>query len=512
MNKQSSSVKGTSTKPKGNAVKSMKGNTVKSAKGSPAKSRVDSKDDKEVLDKILDIKIPEKFYSKPNLVLRDLLRPGDTNLVAGITKALFSLAPSVLFGDSTVVKILVRIIALLISNAIPYEEVKVYIVSKMLKIIKNTKVGINFAFTESFLKLFKKKPASIKIFRNLSFAIVLPVVLGSFAFYKKSNNEENMFKYLEEASKAFLTKNFAPFNTETKELTGQTREYLVSQRIIKREDSVVKLEKLGIYSSEISKLNPNGITIIYNPILGSAKPLNLRFTAHVPYLDNATKFLSGDITVVVSQQQLETVKQSLLELVKFYIENLQEIDIMYSSILENISLVERYATIKRAHDYTISDLRQNSSNEAKIKAYENSGIKIIEERDTKSGLARKYSLPELAISQFIEMRDIRKRLSYSSLDIEKHSNVILEASNSVQFAGVLRANLNIIKDTESKLRSAKRDVTSATLKNINILVLRIEDTASVLSSAIQRIKKYDRTNPASFFSSKITPIVLNEKK
>lgn len=474
--------------------------------------KTDSVEDKKVLAQILNIKIPEKFYSKPNLVLGDLVKAGDPNLLSGVTKAFYNAAANFVFGESTVINTLIKIITLIVSNAIPYEPLKLLLVSKILKIIKTAKATVNFTFTEIYLRLFTKKLSSLSLFKNFSFTLVLPIIIGSFAFYRRTEKEESILKYAESAANGFLSKNFTPFITETTELTGETNTFLVSEKIIKEGETIVRLEKLGINSPEISKLNPRGIGITFNPVFGSKKPINLRFVANVPYLDDSEKYLSGDVNLVKNPKELEDIKEKLTTLVKFYEEKLGAISSWYSNIQGIMRLVLRYDDLTRAIEYTIKDLKKASGdNKQKIEIYENLGEKILEEGLTPKGLVGRYGIPEQAISKFIELKKIRQSLLLSGINtkIKDHIQAILEANSSIVFVNTLRSNLNLINDTRKKLLGANRDIKLANLKNINLVSLRVEDATSVISSAIQRVKKYDTSNPVDFFKTKIEPIAIN---
>lgn len=458
-------------------------------------------DDKVILNKILDIKVPEKYYSKPNLALRDILTPGDNNLAKGVAKQVLKILPSVLISDPRY-NILINILAFLLSDAIPYEPVKVFIIDKIVKILNENKGGINFSFTKAFLKLRTGNSVSLKALRNLSFLAVLAIMTGAYVAYKKTGDEKGIFKYVNQLVNQVRSKTSSPFTTETTELTGETRNYLVEQKIIKAGDTTVRLEKLNILSPEISNLNPKGINIVFNPVANTKNPLTLKLSATVPYLDNSTKFLSGEVKINRTTRDLKDIQEELSNVLLFYKENLSQISQLYAKVLENISLVVRYDTIQRAHSYTIEDLIQEGGNNSasKIRIYENSGEEILKEGLSVKKLAERYSLPELAISNFLEMKKITDTLAYSGINIKAHSDVILKASLSSTFLTALRDNINIIRNTQSKLDQASRDAKSSTLKNINIVSLRIEDTASVLSNAIQRIKVYDRDNVEKFFS------------
>lgn len=469
-----------------------------------------------ILRQILNIKIPEKFYSKPNMVLGDLVKQGDPTLLAGVTKAIYNAAANFVFGENTVVNTLLKILTLIVSNAIPYDSLKRYLVSKILKIIQTVKAGANFTFVEIYLKLFNKKLSPLAIFRNFSFVLVLPVIIGSFAFYSRTDSEESILKYVENAAKSFLSKNYTLFLTETPEITGETNVFLVKEKVVKEGENIVKLEKLGIFSPEIPSLNPKGIYIAYNPLsYSSKKPINLRLIADVPYLDISNKYLTGDISLIRTAGELETLKEKLTTLVKFYTENLESISLWYSNVLEIVQLVIKYDTFVRDFSYTIQDLKASNDpkKELKIKIYEDLGEDILTKEGIRGkSLADKYSLPEKAITKFLELRKIRESLLLSGINtkIKDHIEKVLEAAGTPSFIKAVRDNLNVINNTRSRLAQANRDIKSSTLKNINILSLRVDDTASVLSSVINKIKKYDTSNPVEFFKI-VEPLVINTK-
>lgn len=479
-------------------------------------SKTNTSEDAAILRQILNIKIPEKFYSKPGLILGDLVKAGDPTLLGGVTKAIYNAAANFVFGENTVVNTLLKIVTLIVSNAIPYEPLKTYLVSKILKIIKVAKVGANFTFMEIYLRLFNKKLSPLAIFRNFSFVLVLPVIIGSFAFYTRTDREESILKYVENAAKSFVSKNYALIVTETPEITGETNVFLVKEKVIKEGENIVKLEKLGIFSPEIPQLNPAGIYVEYNPLSYiSKKPINLRLIANVPYLDNSSKFLSGDISLIRTVRDLETLKEKLTTLVKFYTENLEGIARWYSAILEIVELVIKYDTFVRDFSYTIQDLKNSNDpkKELKIKIYEDLGEDILTKEGIRGkSLADKYSLPEKAITKFVELKKIRETLLLSGINtkIKDHTEKVLEAAGTPVFIKTVRDNLNVINNTRSKLVQADRDIKSSNLKNINIISLRVDDTASVLSSVINKIKKYDTSKPLEFFK-KVEPEIMTTK-
>jgi hypothetical protein len=159
-------------------------------------------------------------------------------------------------------------------------------------------------------------------------------------------------------------------------------------------------------------------------------------------------------------------------------------------------------------------MKRNGEPVLKIQIYEDLGEQILTEGLQKKSLSIKYDLPEQAISNFIELKDITSQLLLSGINISNQNNrqKILEASRTPQFVNTLRSNLNIINDTRKKLLEANRDIKSSNLKNINLVSLRVDDATSVIASAINRIKKYNTSNPLEFYSNTIEPVVIESSK
>jgi hypothetical protein len=475
-------------------------------------------EEKRILDQILNIQIPDNYYPGKKLVLKDLVKQQDSGIILEITKGLYGLFEKIGLGSS-IAFAFIKIIALIASSAIPFPEVRTFIIAKTLAIIKTAKSTANLLFAEIYFKLFDKKLSTVSYYKKLSFATVLPVVIGSFYFFSSSvggrtGNQESIVRFLEDSYKKALSKNYTPFFTETSEITGETNKFLVSEKIIKEGETTIKLEKLGINDPEISKLNPKGVGITYNPVFGTDKPINLKFTARVPYLDNSEKFLSGDVGLVKKSKDIESIKEKLTYLVKFYEENLGGISSWYTTIQRITNLSKRYDDLVRTINYTVEDMKRNGEPVLKIQIYEDLGQKILTEGLQKKSLSVKYDLPEQAISNFIELKDIMSQLLLSGINISNQNirQKILEASRTPQFVNTLRSNLNIINDTRKKLLEANRDIKSSNLKNINLVSLRVDDATSVIASSINRIKKYDTSNPLEFYSNTIEPVVIESGK
>jgi hypothetical protein len=471
-------------------------------------------EEKKILDEILNIQIPGNYYPGKKLVLKDLVKQQDAGLILEITKGLYGFVEKIGLGSSSIAFTFIKIIALIASTAIPFPEVRTFIISKTLAIIKTAKSTANLVFAEIYLKLFDKKLSTVSYYKKLSFAVVLPVVVGSFYLFTRTGKQESIVGFLEDSYKKALSKNYSPFFTETSEITGETNKFLISEKIIKEGETKLKLEKLGIDNPEISKLNPKGVGITYNPILGTDKPINLRFIARVPYLDNSEKFLSGDVGLVKNSKDIESIKEKLTYLVKFYEENLGGISSWYTTIQRITGLAKRYDDLIRTINFTVEDMKRNGEPVLKIQIYEDLGEQILTEGLQKKSLSIKYDLPEQAISNFIELKDITSQLLLSGINISNQNNrqKILEASRTPQFVNTLRSNLNIINDTRKKLLEANRDIKSSNLKNINLVSLRVDDATSVIASAINRIKKYNTSNPLEFYSNTIEPVVIESSK
>ena len=77
------------------------------------------------MDQLLNIKVPEGYYPRENLVVRDLINP-DNKIIPNIDKILLNIAPGFFLKNNPAAKILAALISLVVSDVIPYPKIKKY--------------------------------------------------------------------------------------------------------------------------------------------------------------------------------------------------------------------------------------------------------------------------------------------------------------------------------------------------------------------------------------------------
>lgn len=485
-------------------------------------------EDKKIMDQLLNIKVPEGYYPRENLVVRDLINP-DNKIIPNIDKILLNIAPGFFLKNNPAAKILAALISLVVSDVIPYPKIKKYISDNMLKIINKARQKTSFLFSKIMLTLFKEKPKSLEILKNIPISTVLPIILGTFTLY--AGTRKNIPSSLSTAIQLFTAKTNVKIVLDTDSPVGQTRVYLQDTGVLSKGETTINLEKLGLFDENSAKDNSrDGIKIRKNTLSQNPVLLFVELISSVPYLKNTKKNLAGEISIIKNEVELNKLKMRKDADIRLTIENLKKIKEKYIIALDNIVKIVELNILQQTQRLTIEKLIAMKDNamgaeekkkiEGQIKEYRD-GPKEIQEKMKNGELpekiivefAAKSALSRLAIRDFVKIEVIKQSLISSNLlkdDAEHAIKVVLHAANSMDYSDTIRSNLNIIDDITFNLNNARKDLHNAKLKNINLIFLRINDTESVLNSVIRKIRIYEVSDPLSFYLAKGSPVSMDK--
>jgi hypothetical protein len=449
-------------------------NLPKIAKGvkktsSPKKPSNYTKDDTVLMNHLLNIKIPNGYYPQQDLTIKDLLDPSK-NLVPDYTKILLNLAPKFFLRNSPVSRVILNVVALVLSDTIPYPELKSKLSNEILKVLSGARQQASVLFAKFVLTRFKDHPETLRFLRAFPFIKIVPVILAAFTIY--GGVKKNLRGSLDSSISLFFSEGLVPLKLDKNEVV--TRKFLEDNKVISKGDTVVNLKNLGLFNTDTVRDNiQKGISL--KKVLTFFYGSNLTVTLEVtnPYIGVRTESIT-QIELVKNSGDVKVIAKNIDFKVSRILNKLSENVSHFENILHDINT---YKTIRD----TVQTLEQAE--------------KIISEA---SKSPQKYSQEVVgSLKKQVESRgktvdDLIQKLKYISIknkveDIAKNSDIL--NYHTIDFSNKLVDILNFLKSRETALISLRKEITKANTDNINIIKIICDNTITEIEASIPKISE-----------------------
>jgi hypothetical protein len=423
-------------------------------------------EDKIILDKLLNIKVPEGYFEQSNLKMNDLL---DENIMANpdIVKNLLRVAPDFFIQDNFTTRVIVTIISFIVSNIIPWKDAKRFLASKFLDIISNSKNNANIKFANFILKLEKTNPKIHKKISTFTFPDLLKVLLGGYTLLV--TGKKLAPQALSSSINTFINKTNVKLILDSNRSVDVTRIYLENNKLINKRSNTIDLSKLGLLNE--NSVGDNALKGIKIEFSQDDKDFPL-------YISNFT------ITNIYSSN----LKKNTVFRINPYKNNQNKLDLIseYKNRTEDI--------LKRAKDIIFGYANAVSyMNLIEDVTLDNQILKNIRLSDNKE--IKKYiSDKNKSIS---EKLDILKAANINVTPDE--INLINKIRLSRNFSNLLRSSHNSLNDVIFTSEKIISDLSKITLKNYNIEFFILDDTLGSLSIILDKIDYYDPEDPLKFY-------------
>jgi hypothetical protein len=442
----------------------VKKSSAKTAKKVSLKNYTE--DDKTILNLLLNIKVPEGYYTDSGLKLKDLIDPA-RNLVPNFTKVFLSLYPSFFLSSSATTNIVINVLALILSDAIPYPELKKKLTDEILSVLSSARKQANFIFAKFVLTNFKNNPETVKILKSIPYLKIIPIILAAFTIYGGSS--KNLSNSLQSGISLFLAESSVPLRLNKKEVV--TRSYLETEKIISPGDTTINLKKLGLfYKTSAIDNKDQGISIEKILTFFSGASLSIELNVYNPY----TETKSAAVTQIKLIKTDSDVKAIILETQNTANRTIKKLN-------ENINHFE--------------DILADIATVAKIKketAYNTNIEKFLQEKKARN---ISYTVQEMTS---IEMEVVKITEKINSLvgSLKRISaDSELSSYNTLQFSTKVLNILNFLKTRQVALTLLLKDISKSTKENANSIKIITDNTVTEVNGSLPKIKELlDKTN------------------
>lgn len=442
---------------------SKKSSTRASPKKVSIKNYTD--DDKTVLNLLLNIKVPEGYYTEKNLKMKDLIDPA-RNLVPNFTKVFLSLYPSFFLSSSATTNIVINILALILSDAIPYPELKKKLTDEILLVLSSARKQASFVFANYILTNFKNNPGTVKILKSIPYIKIIPIILAGFTIYGGAN--KNLPDSLQAGISLFLADSSVPLLLNKKEVV--TRSYLENEKIISPGDTTINLKKLGLFYKTSSIDNKEkGIAIEKILTFFSSGNLKIELVVYNPYTE--TKSVSAtEIDIIKTDYALateinKTTKRADRNIVKLN-ENIKYLE----DLLQDIN------TIKK-----IRELNENKVAEEKFlkTQQDNKDVNASKGYYSEQAIAYREKSISAITNKINELTNVLKFSGSNTLCIDRY--------NTLLFSSKVLSILNFLKSRRLAVVSLLKDISKANKENINIIKIITNNTITEIDGRVSTI-------------------------
>lgn len=429
-----------------------------------------TEDDKVILNLLLNIKVPDGYYTETNLKLKDLIDPA-RNLVPNFTKVFLSLYPSFFLSSSSTTNIVVNMLALILSDSIPYPELKQKLTDEILIILSSARKQANFIFAKFVLTNFKNNPESLKILKSIPYIKLIPIILGAFAIYGGSN--KNLANSLQSGISLFLADSSVPLKLDRREVV--TRSYLEDEKIISQGDTTINLKKLGLfYKTSAIDNKEKGIAIERILTFFSGGSLNIEMIVFNPYTETKSAAVT-QIKLVKTENDLKTIIEASKKSANIAMVNIDENIKYFQNLLGDIIIVAK-----------IKDQTQIIEN---IKEY-------LKRRQVNTSTSREIESLQMQISK------IKSRIESDVKDLKFVSaDSVLGEYNTLPFSAKVVNILNFLKSRKAALVSLLKDIPKSNKENANIIKIITDSTTSNVKENLTKIEGLlDKTDIKAVYS------------
>lgn len=435
-----------------------KRSSIKAAKKVSVKNYTE--DDKTVLNLLLGIKIPDGYYSEKNLKLKDLIDPA-RNLVPNFTKVFLNLYPSFFLSSSATTNIVINVLALILSDAIPYPELKKKLTDEILVVLSSARKQANFVFAKFVLTKFKNNPETVKTLKSIPYIKLIPIILAAFTIYGGSS--KNLPNSLQAGISLFLAESSVLLQLNKKEVV--TRSYLEAEKIISPGETTINLKKLGLfYKTSAIDNREKGIKIekILTFFSGS-NSLNVGLMIYNPYTETKSSAVS-QIKPIKTQEDVQIIIKETEDQAAKVIKILDDAINHFEDILKDIKTVKDILELEESKKemVTVLTIRKNNPNfysAALITSSENA-VNNTEKR----------------------IESLKRTLKFITID----STATAYYSNSIFSVKVLTI-LNFLKSRQVALVSLRKDISKANKDNINIIKIITQNTNNEVRGNLPKI-------------------------
>jgi hypothetical protein len=423
-------------------------------------------EDKIILDKLLNIKVPEGYFEQSNLKMNDLL---DENITANpdIIKNLLRVAPDFFIQDNLTTRVIVTIISFIVSNIIPWKDAKRFLSSKFLDIISNSKNNANIKFANFILKLEKTSPKIHKKISTFTFPDLLKILLGSYTLLV--TGKKLAPQALSSSINAFINKTNVKLILDSNRSVDVTRIYLENNKLINKGSNTIDLSKLGLLNE--NSVGDNALKGIKIEFSQDDKDFPL-------YISNFT------ITNIYSSN----LKKNTIFRINPYKNNQNKLDLISEYKIRTEDILKRAKDVIFGYANAVSYM-----NLIEDVTLDNQILKNIRLSDNKE--IKKYiSDKNKSISEKLNI------LKAANINVTPDEiNLINKIRLSRNFSDLLRSSHNSLNDIIFTSEKIISDLSKITLKNYNIEFFILDDTLGSLTIILDKIDYYDPEDPLKFY-------------